>query len=623
MPAFPDPDHPNGPKPMAGKEEMAKYSHGLTGVDLHMDAMMTTALWAMIAVILGIILISRMVQFGNERIRLMFMVNVPERSQYWETDKTRIWPWLKKNLLYAPLKNKRHNREFALSTALNVGTLPSRLHTTILASYFICNATYCLYLDYHNKPQAAVLAELRGRTGHLAMVNMLPLFILAGRNNPLIPFLRVSFDTYNLIHRWLGRLVILEALVHTACWAANSTNAYGSKVTNESLESKAFLGYGMLGTAAMAVILLQSPSIVRHAFYETFLHCHQLLALASVFGVWVHCDTGKLPSSVYVKVAFACWLLERSVRLARLIYHNVSRSRGMTKITVEALPGAGDGSLQAIRLSASCPRPWKFVPGTHAYIYLPSLSFIQNHPFSIAWSSSRPTPYASLEKETLSLPSPTSLGPVNELATQADLHFVIAKRTGMTASLYEKAAACPSGTMTVTGFIEGPYGGNDNLSSYGTCVLFAGGIGITHQIGHVRHLLHGHERGTTATRKIVLVWSVKNTETLEWVRPFMDEILALPNRREVLKIILFVTRPRSRREVVSRSERVLMYPGRCDPTSILEDEVASRVGATAVTVCGPGAFGDEVRAGVRNVLARREDGGKGATIDFVEEAFSW
>ena len=42
-----------------------------------------------------------------------------------------------------------------------------------------------------------------------------PLFLLAGRNNPLIPLLNISFDTYNLIHRWFGRIVILEALAHT------------------------------------------------------------------------------------------------------------------------------------------------------------------------------------------------------------------------------------------------------------------------------------------------------------------------------------------------------------------------------------------------------------------------
>ena len=49
-----------------------------------------------------------------------------------------------------------------------------------------------------------------------------PLFLLAGRNNPLIPLLNISFDTYNLIHRWFGRIVILEAVAHTLAYYAGS-----------------------------------------------------------------------------------------------------------------------------------------------------------------------------------------------------------------------------------------------------------------------------------------------------------------------------------------------------------------------------------------------------------------
>ena len=38
---------------------------------------------------------------------------------------------------------------------------------------------------------------------------------MAGRNNPLIQWLNISFDTFNLMHRWFGRIVVLEALAHT------------------------------------------------------------------------------------------------------------------------------------------------------------------------------------------------------------------------------------------------------------------------------------------------------------------------------------------------------------------------------------------------------------------------
>ena len=54
----------------------------------------------------------------------------------------------------------------------------------------------------------------------MAVMNMIPLFLLAGRNNPVIKLTGISFDTMNLVHRWFGRIVILEALAHTICWIA-------------------------------------------------------------------------------------------------------------------------------------------------------------------------------------------------------------------------------------------------------------------------------------------------------------------------------------------------------------------------------------------------------------------
>lgn len=546
---------------------------------------------------------------GNAHLRHLFNLTAsPVQQKYWSHDKTRIWPRFKKFVLYSPLFRTRHNKEIQLSSAISVGTLPSRLHTLLLLLYLASNIVYCCLLDFKKENKASLVAELRGRTGHLAVINMVPLVVLAGRNNPLIPLLRVSFDTYNLFHRWIGRIVVLESVAHTVAWAVNMHRARGWAGIQKRIAEDTFTQYGLVATAAMVIILFQAPSMVRHAFYETFLHLHQFLALAAFLGVYVHAQKGHLPQRRYVNWMISLWILERLARIARIIYRNISY-RSCTKVTVEAMPG------EACRVTFDIRRPWRFTPGCHVYAYLPGVSLWMSHPFSIAWSEVRPTPYPSLEDEKLpSNKSDLGLPVINRMTTSISL--VMCKRTGMTSRLYNKAKASPTGIITMYGAIEGPYGGHESLDSYGTVVLFAGGVGITHQLSYVRHLIEGNEAGTVATRKIVLVWSVRTTETLEWIRPWMDQILVLPNRRQMLKILLFVTKPRSAREVVSRSETVLMYPGRANPRVILEKEMKTRVGAVAVTVCGPGAFADDVRA------ATREQIGEG-TIDFVEESFTW
>jgi NAD(P)H-flavin reductase len=169
------------------------------------------------------------------------------------------------------------------------------------------------------------------------------------------------------------------------------------------------------------------------------------------------------------------------------------------------------------------------------------------------------------------------------------------------------------GTLKLWGAIEGPYGGYHSLDSYGTIVLFAGGVGITHQLLYIRHLLAGHNAHTATARKILLVWSIQSITMLEWIRPWVDEIISMPNCQEVVRFRIHVSK-------IISSEALPMgldiRVGRCDPQEIVDQEVIDQVGAMVVTVCGPGAYGDAIRAAVRKRVGLR-------SIDFIEEAFSY
>ncbi|KAI9847423.1 MAG: hypothetical protein M1838_000918 [Thelocarpon superellum] len=601
------------------------YSTGLMGVNVSLDYLLTNAVWFSLVALCLAILLARWLQMGVAHVRHLFSLTAThDQQRYWMRDHTTIWPRLKEHLLYAPLWKKRHNREMQLSSAINMGTLPSRLHTILLLLYIFSNVAYTLILDYRGQTKSALIAEVRGRAGVLAVVNMIPLFILAGRNNPLIKMLRVSFDTYNLLHRWMGRIVVLEAIVHMFAWGANQVSADGWSSIGAAISGRPSFQYGSVGVTAMMIILIQSPSAIRHAFYETFLHIHQAMALAAVIGVYFHLDLDHLPQLPYIKAVIAIWALDRSIRFLRVWYRCFSWQKGWTTVKVQVLPG------EACRVSFEMRRPWTFRPGCHAFVYLPSISLHQSHPFSVAWSDERPASPTAQELEKLprtrsdllpisssssssssSTTIPSSLG-----RTNTTVSLVIHKRTGMTATLYNRALASPNQTLTLRGALEGPYGGLESLHSYGTVMLFAGGIGITHQVSHVRDLVSSHSQGLIATRKVILVWTVRATEHLEWVRPWMDIILAMPGRRALLKILLFVTKPRSAREIISPSATVQMYPGRPQPEVLLDKEIEARTGAMAVTVCGPGSLADSVRDAVR----RRVDV---ASLDFVEESFTW
>lgn len=182
----------------------------------------------------------------------------------------------------------------------------------------------------------------------------------------------------------------------------------------------------------------------------------------------------------------------------------------------------------------------------------------------------------------------------------------------MTRQLYKTAVTAPNKTIKTTCLIEGPYGARHSLESFGTIVLFAGGVGITHQLLCVRDLITGCNNGTNAAQRICLVWSVQCAEHFEWIRPWIAKIWAMDMQGGVLSILLFVSK--------SAHRDVPFYPlievrdGRPDVGQLLTLEQEQQVGAMMVSVCGPGGLGDEVRHAVRRLQTR-------SSIDFVEEIF--
>lgn len=165
-------------------------------------------------------------------------------------------------------------------------------------------------------------------------------------------------------------------------------------------------------------------------------------------------------------------------------------------------------------------------------------------------------------------------------------------------------------------WIEGTYSGHEKFDSFGTVFMYGAGVGITHHLIQARYLLSGAHAKTVATRKIVLVWSVKNESHFGWVRPWMDAIMQMPGRREMLKILLYVTKPSKETHYISPGGTVRTHARRCVPGDVLDQELPNRIGATIVSVCGPGAFADEVRAATRARVGT-------CCIDFYEEAFSY
>lgn len=188
-----------------------------------------------------------------------------DRQQFFKLP-NRTFGWTKQHVIYAPLFNRRHSKQMRVGPVV-MGILPTRFQSMLLASIISMNVALCAYGIEWSGPLKIELLHLRNRSGALAVVNMIPLVLMAGRNNPLISLLDVSFDTFNLLHRWFGRIVVSLAVTHgvveimsmiTGATAGQKLHPSGITIFTESLQAARFLLWGFVVCQALP-IPVESP----------------------------------------------------------------------------------------------------------------------------------------------------------------------------------------------------------------------------------------------------------------------------------------------------------------------------------------------------------------------------
>lgn len=237
---------------------------------------------------------------------------------------------------------------------------------------------------------------------------------------------------------------------------------------------------------------------------------------------------------------------------------------------------------EAMMVTISVARSWTIRPGRNIFFYIPTVGLWTSHPFTIAWHELEEEP-----GETSGLP--ISGSDLHATRQRSKIYLIIRRRTGFTDHLYERIVSSQSKRATFTALVEGPYGRPCDLKSYGTVILFAGGVGITYQLLHMRHLIKEATDGLAACRRISLVWIIRRLDSVEWVQPWCESLLEAPRAREILSTRIFVTEPCDPTAITSVfSERIELLMGRPNINLLVNNEVSSQIGNMAVTSCGPG-----------------------------------
>ncbi|CAA7259897.1 unnamed protein product [Cyclocybe aegerita] len=429
------------------------------------------------------------------------------------------------------------------------------------------------------------------RAAHLASCQLPLVVALAGKNNIVSWLTGIGHEKLNVLHRAAARTNLIFLWIH-ALQRTISVLPPQFDFTHNWMRS------GAVGLAAFTIGTIISIRPIRNAAFEFFLVTH--IVLMFIFLVAGYYHARQLHYGTYIWPALLVWAFDRLLRLSRLLWNNRIFSRHHHgDALVELL------SEDTIRLTLRRRHlTWK--AGQHAYVILPSVSSMpfEAHPFTIA----------SIAED------------VND-NKERDAVFLIRGRSGFTERLRQHAKEKHG--SRVPAFMDGPYGCPPDLRHYTTCILVAGGSGISYTLPLLLDLVRiSAKGGKSAVGRVVFVWAVRDPAHLKWISQTLVEALNRSGSSIVIEPRIYITGPeypipqvpdlqQDAASVASSSEKKLdivgadlpvysslkLVHGRPSMKKLIHDEIESSVGPISVDVAGPSSLAESIRRAVSCDLA--------------------
>lgn len=474
-----------------------------------------------------------------------------------------------------------------------LGNAPTIGQGLYIAVFFLINVILCAVEYKPRQPSAwyatewrEVIAYIFYRFGAFSFALFPVVILFSSRNNVLLWLTNWSHSTYLLLHRWIGRLFALYAILHSIL----------GLMIYADMKDTDWWAWGAVATVASVLLMVGGGLYVRKAHYELFLISHILLAVFTIAGCWYHIigwynsmglnwpDHNAGGYEIWLYFTCAVWFFDRLVRVGRVLRFGLRRARvtdlGADYVRID-VPG--------IRLGPE--------PGMHLYAYFPTLRPWrpwENHPFSII-------PTALLEAPAV----PASASPLPSLHGSSG-----ADEKGAAGPVVRAAPARAAGTLPPVGItllvrksagvtqylaardglptlLDGPYPNNATrgVLRCDRLLLIGGGIGVTGLLPWTR---------AAGPASVKLAWSVR-----EPARVLVDALAGA---------------------LAGVADRDVRVGRRLDVEALLAEEIDAGWGRVGVVVSGPGGLCDDVRAAVA-AAARRA---AGRTVFELEvDAYSW
>jgi predicted ferric reductase len=244
---------------------------------------------------------------------------------------------------------------------------------------------------------------------------------------------------------------------------------------------------------------------VRARFYNLFYRMHIPMWIAYLGLIFIHV-TERHGSWPYLYATAGVWgvsIFGRFFIKWQTVRNLVRKNTGVKPLNgfpARMTPMSGGMT----KLSILVPGGVRWKTGQHVWLRVPHLSWLQNHPYTIA----------NVPRD--SEPSETS----------HEMSFLIRAQRGLTLDLSKSANDECNVDRTVPIHVDGPYGGiPENVTAdYDTVVLVAGGSGVAACIPWIQHIVAAQRAGAISVRDVRMLWTVRQAEHVEWIAEDMEAV---------------------------------------------------------------------------------------------------
>lgn len=193
--------------------------------------------------------------------------------------------------------------------------------------------------------------------------------------------------------------------------------------------------------------------------------------------MWRHLPAEKLFPRFFLYLSVALFSLTFIFHCGSIIYYNGIFFRHFSRCHITYYSGA-------VKVRIHLEMPLVTEAGQYINLWIPSVSFwsfLQSHPFMVISWADKP---------------------------QDTLDLFIKPRRGLTQELLHHAQSVRTANPLV--LFTGPHGSGVVMDGYESILMVASGFGIAAQLPHLKRLIHGYNARKVQTRRIHLVWQIRD-----------------------------------------------------------------------------------------------------------------